>query len=87
MVHTILGHFELDIDFWPHFLVFRVWSISPIPQMCLMLDEFLWEHSSRDCDISCSLSLCLLKVTINLVVWQLVPMDSFSWFNNQVNYH
>ena len=19
VVHTILGHFELDIDFWPHF--------------------------------------------------------------------
>ena len=23
------------------------------PQMCLMLDQFLWGHSSRDCDISC----------------------------------
>ena len=21
--------------------------------MCLMLDQFLWGHSSRDCDISC----------------------------------
>ena len=29
-MHTILGHFYLDIDFWPHFLVFRVWSIFPI---------------------------------------------------------
>ena len=24
------------------------------PQMCLMLDQFLWGHSSRVCDISCS---------------------------------
>ena len=24
------------------------------PQMCFMLDQFLWGHSSRDCDISCS---------------------------------
>ena len=23
------------------------------PRMCLMLDQFLWGHSSRDCDISC----------------------------------
>ena len=23
------------------------------PQMCLMLDQFLWGHSSRVCDISC----------------------------------
>ena len=27
-MHTILGH--LDIDFWPHFSFFRVWSISHI---------------------------------------------------------
>ena len=26
------------------------------PQMCLMLDQFLWGRSSRDCDISCSKS-------------------------------
>ena len=25
------------------------------PQMCLMLDQFLWGHLSRDCDISCFL--------------------------------
>ena len=23
------------------------------PQICLMLDQFLWGHSSRVCDISC----------------------------------
>ena len=23
------------------------------PRMCLMLDQFLWGHSSHDCDISC----------------------------------
>ena len=60
-MHTILGHFDLGIDFWPHFYVFPVWSISILfsyitanfPQMCLMLDQFLWGHSSRVCDISC----------------------------------
>ena len=24
------------------------------PQMCLMIDQLLWGHSSRVCDISCS---------------------------------
>ena len=33
MVHTILGHSDLNIDFWPHFKVFSVWSISPILQL------------------------------------------------------
>ena len=28
---------------------------ASFPQMCLMLDQFLWGHSSRDCDISCFL--------------------------------
>ena len=45
VVNTFLGHFDLDIDFWSHFWVVRVWSISYItanfPQMCLMLDQFL----------------------------------------------
>ena len=27
--------------------------IANFPQMCLMLDQFLWGHSSRVCDISC----------------------------------
>ena len=27
--------------------------------MCLMLDQFLWGHSSRVCDISCSLQMRL----------------------------
>ena len=58
MVHTILGHFDLDIEFWSNFKVFGVWSISPknkanFPQMCLMIDTFLWGYSSRVCDISC----------------------------------
>ena len=35
-MHTILGHFDLDIDFWPHFLVYRVWSISPILQLTFL---------------------------------------------------
>ena len=36
------------------------------PQICLMLDQFLWGHSSRDCDISCctSLHLCPYLVCV-----------------------
>ena len=31
--------------------------------MCLMLDQFLWGHSSRVCDISCSFSPMEFSVT------------------------
>ena len=30
--------------------------------MCLVLDQFLWGHSSRVCDISCSFSVCKMCV-------------------------
>ena len=55
-------------------------SISPILQLtfheCLMLDLFLWGHSSSDCDISythdaeqkpslCLVFSCLIKSLIN----------------------
>ena len=48
-MHTILSHFDLDIDF----LGFSCYIIAIFPQMCLVLDQFLWGHSSRVCDISC----------------------------------
>ena len=35
-MHSILGHIYLDIDFWPGFKVFRVWSISPILQLTFL---------------------------------------------------
>ena len=35
-MRTILGHFDFDIDFWPHFQVYRVWSISPILQLTFL---------------------------------------------------
>ena len=54
-MHTILSHFDLDIDFWPHFYVFPCYITANFLQMCLMLDQFLWGHSSRVCDISCFL--------------------------------
>ena len=50
-------HFE---SLWPwHWLLVSFLGISSyitayFPQMCLMLDQFLWGHLSRDCDISCS---------------------------------
>ena len=51
-------HFE---SLWPwhwllaSFLGFSCIITANFPQMCLMLDQFLWGHSSRVCDISCSL--------------------------------
>ena len=49
-------HFE---SLWPwhwllaSFLVFLCYITAIFPQMCLILDQFLWGHSSRVCDISC----------------------------------
>ena len=49
-------HFE---SFWPwhwllaSFLVFSCYITAIFPQMCLILDQFLWGHSSHVCDISC----------------------------------
>ena len=49
-------HFE---SFWPwhwllaSFLVFSCYITAIFPQMCLILDQFLWGHWSRVCDISC----------------------------------
>ena len=49
-------HFE---SLWPwhwllaSFLVFSCYITAIFPQMCLILDQFLWGHSSRVCDISC----------------------------------
>ena len=68
-------HFE---SFWPwhwplaSFLVFSCYITAIFPQMCLILDQFLWGHSSRVCDISCfalmcedSLSSPVLELTLN----------------------
>ena len=32
---------------------FAGYITANFPQMCLMLDQFIWGHSSRVCDISC----------------------------------
>ena len=51
------NHFE---SLWPWhwllalFLGFSCYITANFPQMCLMLEQFLWGHSSRVCDISCS---------------------------------
>ena len=52
-MQTILSHFDLDIDFLPYFLGFSCYITANFPQISLMLDQFLWGHSSRVCDISC----------------------------------
>ena len=49
-------HFE---SLWPwhwllaSFLGFWCYITAIFPQMCLILDQFLWGHSSQVCDISC----------------------------------
>ena len=39
-MHTILSHFDLDIDFWPHYYVFRA-----ILQLTFLKCN-LWETNS-----------------------------------------
>ena len=36
------------------------------PQMYLLLDQFLWGHSSRYCDMSCFIIQCKLKIWISI---------------------
>ena len=51
-------HFEvLWLWHWllASFLGFSCYITAIFPQMCLMLDQSLWGHSSRVCDISCSI--------------------------------
>ena len=43
------------------FLGFSCYITAIFPQMCLMLDQFLWGHSSRVCDSSCYNSDNLLR--------------------------
>ena len=59
-----LGMVEWCIPFWVTLTLtftsglissFLYYITAIFPQMCLMLDQFLWGHSSRVCDISCSL--------------------------------
>ena len=49
-------HFE-SLWHWllASFLGFSCYITANFPQMCLMLDQFLWGHSSHVCDISCFL--------------------------------
>ena len=51
-MHTILSHFDID-RLLASFLGFSCYITANFPQMCLMLDQFLWGHLSRVCDISC----------------------------------
>ena len=54
-----LGMAEWCIPFWVTLTLTLTSGLSSrffvliFPQMCLMLDQFLWGHSSRVCDISC----------------------------------
>ena len=63
-----LGMVEWCIPFWVTLTLtltsglissFSCYITAIFPQMCLMLDQFLWGHSSRVCDISCSAQNCV----------------------------
>ena len=53
------GAYHIE-SLWPwhwllaSFLGFSCYITANFPQMCLMLDQILWGHSSHVCDISCS---------------------------------
>ena len=81
-------HFE---SFWPwhwllaSFLVFSCYITAIFPQMCLILDQFLWGHSSRVCDISCfflffptisDLSATFLQKNKTKQLW---PLSCWTW--------
>ena len=83
-----LGMAEWCIPFWitftlPSCLIFRFflclehisYKTANFSRMCLMLDQFLWGHSSRDCDISCFFPASNLG-------YHAAPKDNFSWVPN-----
>ena len=62
------------------FLGFSCYITANFPQMCLMLDQFLWGHSSHVCDISCVyLNLCSIKKIKALISLKTITHDDKSW--------
>ena len=68
-------------SFWPwhwllaSFLGFSCYIIAIFPQMCLVLDQFLWGHLSRVCDISCLFQHFAFKLhfyALAKVAWYLI---------------
>ena len=85
-----LGMAEWCIPFWVNFtltltsgLISRFSCLEHIsyitayfPGMCLMLDQFLWGHSSCDCDISCFVNVELSPMLITVLKdWNQNCMD------------
>ena len=58
------------------FLGFLCYITAIFPQMCLMLDQFLWGHSSRVCDISCFLCKILSWIPSCISSFQLTAIYS-----------
>ena len=73
-------------SFWPwhwllaSFLGFSCYIIAIFPQMCLVLDQFLWGHSSRVCDISCLKEINRILVYIHYhwseISWKILSFSS-----------
>ena len=77
-------HFE---SLWPwhwllaSFLGFSCYIAANFPQMCLMLDQFLWGHLSRVCDISCFHNIFpnFWKKRRYDISWESSASRRFSW--------
>ena len=67
-------------SFWPwhwllaSFLGFSCYIIAIFPQMCLVLDQFLWGHSSRVCDISCF----TVEAKVIILTWYVKPNETMA---------
>ena len=54
--------------------------------MCLMLDQFLWGHSSRDCDISCFQCNANFLMYGNIKVNPYMPVCESTFSNAKYKY-
>ena len=53
-----------------------------LPQMCLMLDQFLWGHSSRYCEISYLTHICMEKMDYTSVLMSFKSLDDLVTYLN-----
>ena len=53
-----------------------------LPQMCLMLDQFLWRHSSCYCEISCLTHIPMEKMDYTSFLMSLKSLEDFVTYLN-----
>ena len=64
-MRAFLGHFDLDIDFWPHFSVYCVWSISPRLQLTFLKSVLCLTNSFGG----------IRHVTVTFLVYSYIPLN------------